>query len=236
MCDEIAFAGCAVHRVVLIGKEPLLLSGLRVDEGYSHAVCKCPYHTEIIGINLLYLCQRLTRALYVDDIKLEGARVIDDHTQIGCQQELVTCIFQFVDTGYAFRHRYHGESVLQVIFSQFTVFCSQEHIFSHPSDPFERQLAWEFRVVYVCAFVGKHPFSSVCILVDVPYISASESLFSYFDEFYVKLVIRISCCSNSYSIFSCNPCSSVFHLVYPAHAQVYIEHFVYSFSQWSKLA
>lgn len=96
LCDEIAFAGCTVHRVVLIGKEPLLLSGLRIDECYSHAVCKCPYHTEIIGINLLYLCQRLTRALYVDDIKLEGARVVDDYTQVGCYQELVTCIFSWL--------------------------------------------------------------------------------------------------------------------------------------------
>ena len=188
LCDEIAFAGCTVHRVVLVGKEPLFLSGLRIDEGYSHAVSECPYHTEIIGINLLYLCQRLTRALYVDDIKLEGARVVDDHTQVGCQQELVTCIFQLVDTGYAFWHWYHGESVLQVIFCQFTVFSCQELIFSHPSEPFERQFAWNFRMIYVCAFVGKHPFSSVYILMDVPYISASESLFSYFDEFYVPLI------------------------------------------------
>ena len=202
LCDEIAFAGCAVHRVVLVGKEPLFLSGLRIDEGYSHAVCKCPYHTESIGINLLYLCQRLTRALYVNDIKLKGARVVDYYTQVGCHQKLVTCILQFVDTGYAFRHRYHGESVLQVIFCQFTVFSCQELIFSHPSEPFERQFAWKFRVVYACAFVGKHPFSSVYILMDVPYISASESLFSYFDEFYVPLIKGFSYRSDDvFSVF-----------------------------------
>lgn len=48
-------------------------------------------------------------------------------------------------------------------------------------------------MIYVYALVGKHPFSSVYISMDVPYISASESLFSYFDEFYVPLIKGPSC-------------------------------------------
>ena len=182
MGDEETVGGGAVHRILLVGKQPLLGRCLWIYQGYTHTIRKHPYHSEIIRIDILHLSQGLAWTLYIDDFCLEGAWIVDDHSQVSSYQELIACVLELIDAGYSGWEWYHIQLVVLIEYGESAIFCCQEDIIAHFSYPFEGDGSAELRVVDGGSLVSENPIAFFLICPDMPYVSASESVFAYLDE------------------------------------------------------
>ena len=182
MGDEETVGGGAVHRILLVGKQPLLGRCLWIYQGYTHTIRKHPYHSEIIRIDILHLSQGLAWTLYIDDFCLEGAWVVDNHSQVSSYQELIASVLELIDAGYSGWEWYHIQLVAFIEYGDSAIFRCQEDIIVYFSYPFEGDGGAELRVVDGGSLVGENPIAFFLICPDMPYVSASESVLSYLDE------------------------------------------------------
>ena len=183
MGDEVFVRFRAVGRVWLVGKEPCLSARFRVYQGYAHAVGKHPNHAEVVGIDVLHLCHRLAWALHVDELGFKVARVVDYQPQVGGYEQLVAGVLELVDACNAFWHRNHDEFFSLIESGEFAVGCSQEDVSSHLSNPFEWEGCTEVVVVDGGSLFGENPLTAFLVTPDIPYFSASQTVFSHLDEF-----------------------------------------------------
>ena len=182
MGDEETVGGGAVHRILLVGKQPLLGRCLWIYQGYTHTIRKHPYHSEIIRIDILHLSQGLAWTLYIDDFCLEGAWIVDNHSQVSSYQELIACVLELIDAGYSGWEWYHIQLVVLIEYGEASILGGKKDIIAHFSYPFEGDGSAELRVVDGGSLVCENPIAFFLICPDMPYVSASESVLSYLDE------------------------------------------------------
>ena len=229
--DEEFFARGAFGWVGLVGIEPCFLSRSRVHHGYAHAVGKHPYHAVGVGIDVLHLRHWLARALHVDHLGLEGARIVYHQTYVGGYEQLVSGVFQLVDSGNASRHRNHHEMFFLVIHGEFSVWRSQEDVVAHLSDPFEWELGAEVMVIDGGSLVGENPLSAFHVGPDMPYVSASQSVLSHLDDFLLEALVGQHVVSDDIvCALSGNPGVTCFQRIDFVHPQVDAELLVYFLS------
>ena len=120
--------------------------------------------------------------MYIDDFCFEGAWVVDNHSQVSSYQELIASVLELIDAGYSGWEWYHIQLVVFIEYGDSAVFRRQEDIIVYFSYPFEGDGGAEVIVVDGGSLVGENPFAFFLICPDMPYVSASESVFAYLDE------------------------------------------------------
>ena len=122
--------------------------------------------------------------MYIDDFCLEGAWIVDDHSQVSSYQELIARVLELIDAGYSGWEWYHIQLVVLIEYGEASILGGKKDIIAHFSYPFEGDGGAELRVVDGSSLVGENPFAFFLICPDMPYVSASESVLSYLDEFW----------------------------------------------------
>ena len=120
--------------------------------------------------------------MYIDDFGFEGAGIVDNQTQVGGYQKLVACVLELIDAGYSCWEWNHIQLVGLVEYGEASIFCCQEDVIAYFSYPFEGNGGTELLIVDGGSLVGKNPFALFLVRPDMPYVSASESIFSYLNE------------------------------------------------------
>ena len=126
--------------------------------------------------------------MYIDNFSLEGAWIVDDQTQIGGYQELVARVLELVDAGYSFWEWYHIQLVGLIIYGEASIYCCQEDVIAHFSNPLERDGGTEMMMVDGSSLVGEDPFAFFLVRPYMPYVSASESVLSYLEDFWIHSI------------------------------------------------
>ena len=187
--DEWHLTGSAIDWVLLVGEQPFLFQGVRIDERYTHTIGESPYHILAIHVYLLDFRNGLVRVLYAYQLRLEGTRIIYDGTEVGGYQKLESCVFQLVDSGYAGWHWNHGNMVSCLIeYGNPSIRSGEIDGVAHLTEPFERNRSTEFGAIDDGSFVGEYPLTPFFVGCDKPDFAAWKMLAIHLDELWVVLV------------------------------------------------
>ena len=85
--------------------------------------------------------------MYIDDFCLEGAWIVDNHSQVSSYQELIACVLELIDAGYSGWEWYHIQLVVLIEYGEASILGGKEDIIAHFSYPFEGDGSAELRVV-----------------------------------------------------------------------------------------
>ena len=202
--------------------EPSCSHLLKIDHCYALSFGKCPYHVVTVYVGFLHFCYGLVGVLHTDDIGLECAWIVHDEAYVGSDNQLITSILQLVDASDACRHGNPGEMVLLVVDSHLAVGRGEEDGVAHFSEPLEGRRGMEVLAINECSLVGENPFTASLVLLDKPYVAASQSFFSHLDElgFHALHVLSLTYMDQEVLLVSRNPGMSIGECIYLTRLQM----------------
>ena len=205
-----------------VGIEPSCGHRLRIDHRHALSFGKCPYQVVPVYVGFLHFCYGLVGVLHTDDIGLECAWIVHYESYVGSDNQLITSILQLVDASDACWHGNPGEMVLLVVDCHLAISRGEEDGVAHFSEPLEGRRGMEVLAVDECSLVGENPFTASLVLLDKPYVAASQSFFAHLDELglHALYVLSLTYTNQEVLFVSRNPGVSIGEWIYLARLQM----------------
>ena len=175
-----------------------------------------------VYVGFLHFCYGLIGVLHTDDIGLECAWIVHYESYVGSDNQLITSILQLIDASDACWHGNPGEMVLLVVDSHLAISRGEEDGVAHFSEPLEGRRGMEVLAIDECSLVGENPFTASLVLLDKPYVTASQSFFSHLDElgFHAFYVVALTYTDQEVLLVSRNPGMSIGEWIYLIRLQM----------------
>ena len=112
--------------------------------------------------------------------------------------------------------------VLLIVDSHLAVGRGKEDGVAHFSEPLEGRRGMEVLAVDECSLVGENPFTASLVLLDKPYVAASQSFFAHLDELglHALYVLSLAYTNQEVLFVSRNPGVSIGEWIYLARLQM----------------